>query len=1198
MCKQKLLQRISRFCNHTVNLSDWIGKDEIEGIEREIAKFPNPIKPNDLLKLQLDDVNVGKDIWQSIQRYLFMAAPEWVSISAGAVAYEYIKTGLIYALACKKIFNNIHYDFVLTNEVAYADWGIPSRMAVKSDIPVLHQHRLPAYSPTHFSVKTRLSEDIERYGYAPTAEELSKTYNDPVELQRYAIYGKKSLDNKFGPQKQSGQLHSLAKRNTCFRPGRKTVVVFAHVCWDSSITFGDKLFPTFEDWLKNTYEIARYVPQIDWVFRSHPHESYLYSSPHFNSLSLLKELNEKYPCEHIRIADGNTGMKTNEMIPFIHAGITAVGSVGFELPALGVPCIMACKAGVCDASFTIMPQTVQEYVSMLRSIDSVGPVTEKQKTFALGYIGLLFDTDRYLDVGGLFKDTGGPAGEVMDPTLIDIWLKNKPGNIEYIKREVERGLMASKAHWTKNQDTKSKGNIWLVAPGISGVELADLENRFNFYMPDHSWEDVNKVSRLPDEVIFSNDAVLLFGDEHLVPDQVRSNNKRFFDIDHRRCEVEGWNWPRLTVNYGNYKSDTEQAKKRFTASIDMVRAQGLTKAYLLGTGPSLEKAIERDFSDGYRIVCNTIVRDKNLWNHINPHFIVAGDGIYHFGHTSFPRAFRRDLKERLAQTQTFFVYPDLFDPIVQRELSDFAHRLLPIPSGGPQAINFDLTKNFALPGLHNVLGLLLLPLGCNLSSDINLWGFDGRAPDDKLFWSNSNKHSYTELVPELQKEHPAFFNHFAPKDDTSKYTKIAFGDILENAIATAEAQGWNFTMMHHSWTPVLAKRFNKVFDNNIVMQSKPELESGAQSAGADYSRIFGEKRICPNPFMSLEIHGDGNVSVCCTGRLNDGYKFIGNVLQKPLDEIWNSKEIQFFREVMYNGQYDRTCKHFCPQLIALKKGETPPWYSHLCNAETHREIADEKTVLDSSFRAVSIASDGSCNLSCIMCRQNKKIQPTEIERQVNQQLYNQILENISNITFLELTGNGDPFYNRDIGIFLERLAHEDIKHLTIRFITNGLLLNEKRFQQIESLNVKQLRVSVSIDAASKQIYESIRRGGSWEVLLRNMKMLSDMRVTGKLGYLQTSFCVMKRNIHEMLAFIALCRAWNCDKIEFQRIFGNTAGSENIFDQEDSESLIQLSGVINNPVFNEDWISASSLLSYRDYLPKSVACRAKMSFELA
>ncbi|MHC4213533.1 MAG: class I SAM-dependent methyltransferase [Planctomycetota bacterium] len=348
--------------------------------------------------------------------------------------------------------------------------------------------------------------------------------------------------------------------------------------------------------------------------------------------------------------------------------------------------------------------------------------------------------------------------------------------------------------------------IHLIAPDISENELADLGNRFSFYMPDYSWEDVNKVSGLPDEVISNNDAVLLFGEEHLVPDQVRSDKNRFFDIDHRRCAVDGWNWPRLTVNYGNYKSDTEQAKKRFTATIDMVRAQGLTKAYLLGTGPSLEKAIERDFSDGYRIVCNTIVRDKNLWNHINPHFIVAGDGIYHFGHTSFPRAFRRDLKERLAETQTFFVYPDLFDPIVQREFSDFAHRLLPIPSGGPQAIDIDLTKDFALPNLGNVLGLLLLPLGCTLSKNVNLWGFDGRAPDDKLFWSNSNKHSYTDLIPELQKEHPMFFDHFAPKTKPNWYTKEYFGDILDNVLTQAENAGFSFTMMHKSWTPTLAKR--------------------------------------------------------------------------------------------------------------------------------------------------------------------------------------------------------------------------------------------------------------------------------------------------------------------------------------------------------------------------------------------------------
>ena len=160
---------------------------------------------------------------------------------------------------------------------------------------------------------------------------------------------------------------------------------------------------------------------------------------------------------------------------------------------------------------------------------------------------------------------------------------------------------------------------------------------------------------------------------------------------------------------------------------DLKRKQ-LNKSYIFGTGPPLEKARRQDWSDGYRIVCNTIVRDPDIWNYINPHFIVAGDAIYHFGHTSFAKAFRKDLSKRLASTDTLFIYPDLFHQFISREFEHLSDKLVPGPMGNHQKINVDLTKEFFLPGLGNVLGLLLLPLGCTLSKRVCLFGFDGRAP--------------------------------------------------------------------------------------------------------------------------------------------------------------------------------------------------------------------------------------------------------------------------------------------------------------------------------------------------------------------------------------------------------------------------------------------------------------------------------------
>ncbi|MCX7148607.1 MAG: hypothetical protein NTY05_04215 [Rhodocyclales bacterium] len=350
------------------------------------------------------------------------------------------------------------------------------------------------------------------------------------------------------------------------------------------------------------------------------------------------------------------------------------------------------------------------------------------------------------------------------------------------------------------------GPIALVPSDLSAADRNDFLRRMAFYSPDTASASAFR-SSLGMREIFSSRPILLYGTP--LPHSWWSGLRTaVFDVDPRRNPHDGWAWCRFSKVGAPPSPDARPARERLRARIASLQAQGLSKCYIFGTGESLAQAIDRDWSDGYRIVCNTIVRDETLWRHINPHFIVAGDAIYHFGFTEFARTFRADLAKRLRETDTFFVYPDLFNEVVAREFGEFANRLIPIPAGKHVDIHVDLTKNFAMPARGNVLNILLLPLACTLSKNVNLWGFDGRAPDDRLFWSNSKQHSYPELMSTLQKAHPAFFEHYLPADKPDAYVKSVHGDQLDTALCVAEEQGWHFMMMHKSWTPTLQKRFS------------------------------------------------------------------------------------------------------------------------------------------------------------------------------------------------------------------------------------------------------------------------------------------------------------------------------------------------------------------------------------------------------
>ncbi len=381
-----------------------------------------------------------------------------------------------------------------------------------------------------------------------------------------------------------------------------------------------------------------------------------------------------------------------------------------------------------------------------------------------------------------------------------------------------KGTFSALVHAFAGSQRSSRVSI--VAPNATPDELKEVTARAAYFFPQ-ARADIRVTRRFGLGTLLSPAPVLLFGttlDD--LPGWARLHGG-IFNVDHVRNPMDGWSWCEAgTYVHGIQEQDIAQA--RLIKHIQAIKAQGFERCTVFGTGPSLERARGRDWQDGARVVCNTIVRDAELWHHIQPHIVAAGDAIYHFGFTEFARAFRKDLHARLGESpDVLFVYPDYFDFIVRREFGAYANRLVPIPNGTQTRVHDDLAVNFSLPPLGNVLNKLLLPLGCNLSKHVGLWGFDGRAPKDQLFWSNSQKQSYTELMPTLQAAHPAFFDHFVPRENPEKYVQSVHGDVLEYLLSQAEQDGWTFTMLHHTWTPTLAKRMDAAAraESEAVMQA-------------------------------------------------------------------------------------------------------------------------------------------------------------------------------------------------------------------------------------------------------------------------------------------------------------------------------------------------------------------------------------------
>jgi MoaA/NifB/PqqE/SkfB family radical SAM enzyme len=269
---------------------------------------------------------------------------------------------------------------------------------------------------------------------------------------------------------------------------------------------------------------------------------------------------------------------------------------------------------------------------------------------------------------------------------------------------------------------------------------------------------------------------------------------------------------------------------------------------------------------------------------------------------------------------------------------------------------------------------------------------------------------------------------------------------------------------------------------------------------------------CNKPFTRLEFFNYGYNKVdkivampCCGSWLNIVRPPIINKKEDIID-VWNGEFICRLRQSILDSSY-RFCNKLCPFLI-IQQNQTK---------------IDIETKTSPKILAYSI--DKSCNLKCITCRK-------EFIYNDNSHL-DQFLSYVDeNTEILEFNGSGEPLFQKDM---LKFLRYQKLNK-KINLITNGLLLDENMWNSF-STNTKQNinRISVSIDANTKETYSKIRIGGNYNQLMSNLIFINSLRETGIIQEFEFNFVVQKQNVHEMTNFCKFAQNFHLDNLLFQTV---------------------------------------------------------------
>lgn len=181
-----------------------------------------------------------------------------------------------------------------------------------------------------------------------------------------------------------------------------------------------------------------------------------------------------------------------------------------------------------------------------------------------------------------------------------------------------------------------------------------------------------------------------------------------------------------------------------------------------------------------------------------------------------------------------------------------------------------------------------------------------------------------------------------------------------------------------------------------------------------------------------------------------------------------------------------------------------------------REASENHVLFDYPLQ-VDLELNCSCNYNCVMCP--RKVIPGLEKGSMDKSLLFRIIDEGSKngLCAINLEGLGEPLLRKDIADLISYAKKKGI--LDIMFHTNASLLTEKMSREIFDAGIT--RIQFSLDAFRKKTYEEIRKGGNYDVVLKNILRFLELKEKKGRSYPMTrvSFVRMNKNDAEVEDFI-------------------------------------------------------------------------------
>ncbi len=277
-------------------------------------------------------------------------------------------------------------------------------------------------------------------------------------------------------------------------------------------------------------------------------------------------------------------------------------------------------------------------------------------------------------------------------------------------------------------------------------------------------------------------------------------------------------------------------------------------------------------------------------------------------------------------------------------------------------------------------------------------------------------------------------------------------------------------------------------------------------------------KFCAVPFNMLTLGSPMHAHYCCYGWLP---RIVGDLMTMSLDECWNSADSQEIRRSILDGSFRYCDKSKCDYIVA---GTLP---DRQCLEEPWKSIVEQnKVTLTSSPSCWCLNYDMTCNLFCVTCRPQRVYTRDRamVDRmfKIQDELISKLKANPAQDVEIHFNGSGEAFASPVFQRLLYETDGRALPNLRLSFGSNGTMFNRDTYAKMSKIHGNLHKIHFSIDAATKEVYEKVRRGAQWEPVRSNIGFLSDLLHHGKIKKAELHFCVHRLNYRDMPDFVRLC----------------------------------------------------------------------------